>query len=131
MSVVPIRVLSGELQYAMAALQASAAAQDSDDEYDYAPSSGRGSARASEDAAGAADTDPCVLAVNGAAQHMAEHSIMALFQRTFDSLDQEDREHSTHNTHTSAHTHTPLLLLLCTLQRIWRGRNRWCTWRRS
>ena len=126
MSVERHRVLSGELQYVLAALQA----RESDDEYEYAGSGRHGGTRASEDAA-LADTDPCVLAVNGAAQHMAEHSIMALFQRTFDSLDQEDREHSTHNTHTSAHTHTPLLLLLCTLQRIWRGRSRWCTWRRS
>ena len=85
MSVAPIRILSGEVQYVLAALQASQSSQE-DLEIEF---SGRRSARLWQEAE---SEDPCVIAVNGSAQNVVEEKLLVLFQQILDNLDPEDCE---------------------------------------
>ena len=89
MSVAPIRILSGEVQYVLAALQASSAQDDLAAEY---PSQRRSSTSSSDSDDSDSDSgfDPVVAATDGSAQFIPEHRLIPLFQHVLDSLDFDD-----------------------------------------
>ena len=103
MSVAPIRILSGEVQYVLAALQASSAQDDLAAEYPSRRSSGSSTGSAdTSDGTGTSGIDVVAAATDGSAQFIPEHRLIPLFQRVLDDLDYDDGEchpspfHSSH-----------------------------------